>query len=156
MNPNWVRWIVASINKHFNDVINPTLYMHIEGTDRRSQDLHDYAEFRRDGPQATELSKGYWELDIEVDILVVNEFSPNDLYALERNLGLVQSAFTTDIPVFMYGDGDDDDPLVQLGCLVLCPRPDEPIRTTFFGQVQNELRLRQASVDACYRMNLTV
>lgn len=155
MNANWTRWIIASLNKHFSDIISPTLYMFIEGTDRHTEERRDYAEFRRDGPRACELSRGYWQFDVYVDVLVVNEMNDTDIYTLERSLGLVQSAFTTDIPVFQYGDGPSDNSLIQLGCLVLCPNPDEPIRTTYFGQVQNDVRLRQASVEACYRMYLT-
>lgn len=149
MNPNWTRWIIASINKHFSDAVSP-FDLFIEGTDRRTALEHDYAELRRDGPEYCELSKGYWQIDITIDILVVNKLNDQDIYTLERNVGLVQSAFTTDIPVFEYGDS----PLSQLGCLVLCPRPDEPIRTNYFGQVENDSRLRQVSVDACYRMNI--
>jgi hypothetical protein len=151
MNPNWTRWIVASINKHFADIIKPDLDLYIEGTDRRTGQEQNYAELRHDGPRCTELSKGYWHIDVVVDILVVSKTNDQDIYTLERNLGLVQSAFTEDIPVFKYGD----DPSDQLGCLTLCPRPDEPIRTNNFGQVENDTRLRQASVDACYRMNLS-
>lgn len=151
MNPDWMRWIISSINKYFSDAISPSLYLYISGTDRRTESLKDYAELRRDGPSCTELSKNYWQIDVVIDILVVNKMNVGDLYAFERNIGLVQSAFTTDFPVYMYGNSPDE----MLGCFVLRPQPDEPIRTSYFDQIQNDLRLRQASVEACYRMFLT-
>lgn len=158
MNPNWQRWVVASFNKHFNDAItgnNPPLFMYVEGTDRRTNEQQTYTELRVDGPYYTELSKGYWQLDVEVDILIMHKVGNVDLYAPQRAIGIVLAAFTTDIPVFMYGDGTDDDSLTQLGCFVLLPDEPEPIRVTNFGQPRLENREYQSTVNAKYRMFLS-
>lgn len=157
MNPNWQRWITASLNKNFNDVLSDAdqpLPLYIEGTDRRTNELQTYAELRVDGPYYVELSKGYWQIDVDIDVLIDHKVNNEDLYAMQRAIGTVLAAFTTDIPVFMYGDGTDDDPMTQLGCFKLLP-DEEPIRVTNFGQPKLENREYQATVNAKYRMNLS-
>lgn len=155
MNLNWQRWITASLYKHFKDACDSaSLFMYIEGTDRRTNEQRTYAELRVDGPYYTELSKGYWQIDVDIDVLVMDKTNNVDLYSMQRAIGNVLAAFTTDIPVFMYGAGTDDDPMTQLGCFKLLPNDAEPIRVTNFGQPKLEIKESQASVEARYRMNL--
>lgn len=150
-NPNWSRWIAASINKHFNDVLSASnLPLYIEGTDRRTDCIQDYAELRYTGPRFTELSRNYWQIDIDLDVLVVSKTNDANIYTPETEVGVVLAAFTEDIAVFTYGD----DPNVQLGCFRLSP--DNPgVIVNNFGYPRDQVRLRQASVEATYRMNLS-
>ena len=83
-NPNWPRWIKASIAQHFKNAIGTNLFVHLEGEDRRTKDKHAYCEVRLDGPKSNELSKGYWEIDITIDVLVDTYKSEDDLYLHER------------------------------------------------------------------------
>lgn len=155
MDPNWLRWIVASITKHFADALNGSLYLQIEGTDRRTDQLQDYAELRYDGPTFDELSKGYWCIHINLDVLVCSKINDVNIYTPQVDVGVVLAAFTSDIPIFCYGNGQQDDPNLQLGCMVLKPYADVPIRVTNFGINREQVRLRQASVEATYRMYIT-
>ncbi len=153
-NPNWVRWIRASVNQHFHTIVQPSgLMLLFEGTDRRTEDQRDASELRLDGPKINEISKGYWRFDIVIDVLIKSALSDQNIYTIERDQGNVLAAFTTSISVFKYGDGIDDDQ-TYLGCLVLCPDYGEAIIVTNFGQVQNEVRVRQSTVEATYRMEL--
>ena len=136
--------------------LSPPLDLYIEGVDRRTDSEANYAELRYDGPHFDEISRGYWQVDIAIDVLVTSKLNDQNIYTLEINNGAVLAAFTTDVPVFLYGDGPSDNPTTQLGCFSLCPRPDEPIRVTNFGQIQNDARFRQTSIEATYRMNLSV
>lgn len=158
MNPDWQRWITMSLNKAFNDSLSdadPPLFLYIEGTNRRTNEQKTYAELRIDGPYYTELSKDYWQIDVDIDVLVMNKTNNEDMYAMQRAIGTVLAAFTTDIPVFMYGNGTDDNPMTQLGCFRLLPNDEVPIRVTNFGQPKLENREYQATVNAKYRMNLS-
>lgn len=152
-NPNWIRWIKSSINLHFDALISG-IPLFIEG-ENRDDGLKSSAELRMDGPDFSEISKGYWQFDIMIDVLIKSHFSDKDAYIRERNIGYVLAAFTTDISIFRYGDSADDDRTALLGCFKLCPSEGEPIRVLHFGQVTNDIRLTQTSVQAAYRMNLT-
>jgi hypothetical protein len=155
VDPNWPRWIAASLARHFDaELTLAGLPMYLEGQDRRTDRLTDYAEFRYTGPRITELSKDYWQLDVDVDVLVVSKTSDSNIYTPEAGVGVVLAAFTPDIPVFRYGKGPQDDPDDQLGCLRMVPQTGG-VLVTNFGPPKDQVRLRQASVEATYRMNLS-
>jgi hypothetical protein len=155
VDPNWIRWIVSSLNKHFNDALTAAgLPLFVEGPDRRTDKLQDYAEFRYSGPRFLELSKGYWQVDVDIDILVVSKTNDINIYTPEVGVGNVLAAFTNDVAVFQFGTGPGDDPNAQLGCLRLVP-PNGGLTVNNFGYPREQVRLRQASVEATYRMNLS-
>jgi hypothetical protein len=149
---HWPRWIKTSIYKHFKSQLDP-LYIYFEGAERL-QDDHERAEVRIDGPHLTELSKGYWQIEVVVDILVLVKMG-NDLYSIDRVVGNVLAAFQESISILQYGDGPDDDPGTMLGCLLLCPDDKESIIVTNFGQPNINSKMLQQTVEAKYRMNLT-
>lgn len=146
MDPRWTRWIVASLNTWFTAHINIPLF--ISGTDRRTETLHDYAELRIDGPAYNELSKGYWRVDVTVDVLVVSKMNDRNIYSLEDDIASVCSAFNGPIPIYEYRDA----PATTLDCLVSNPGATV---VTMFGQFRNDLRLRQATVESKYHTFLT-
>jgi hypothetical protein len=157
MDSNWPRWIKASVNRAFDQDIRVAsgLPLFIEGTDRRTEDLQTYAELRIDGPTITELSKGYWQFEITIDVLVNSKRNDEDIYTLERAVGNVLAAFKHSISVFKFGDGLNDNPTELLDCLILLPRAKDSIIVTNFGQTDIAVRLFQTTVEASYRMNLT-
>jgi hypothetical protein len=153
MNPNWPRWIKASCAKHFQDRLNP-LHLFIEGSNRDTAGKRTYAEFRLDGPYSSEISKNYWQLDIDINILVVTIRDDHDNYEHERNVGIVASAFTRGIVIWKYGNSPGDDPLEKLGCLQMNPDRKDLIEIGNFGQVANDARMIQSTVESHYRLNL--
>jgi hypothetical protein len=144
VDPNLVRWLVSSILLYFGNGI--TIPVFNEGHNRRTDDLKDYCEVRYTGPRIIELSHRYWDIQLDVDVLVVNKTNDKDLYTLERNVGQVLSLFNTDIAVMKYGD----DPNIQVGCF-RCG----PVTVNHFGEIKHPHRLRQASLEATYQLNLT-
>jgi hypothetical protein len=116
-NENWSRWIFASASKHFYDGINSDVPLFIEGQDRtKFADLLNKAEFRINGPSFEELSKNYWKLDCEINV-VLQTAKTKELHTKEKLVGKIVSTFTN-INVKRYGDGLSDDN-TYLGCLQL-------------------------------------
>ena len=152
MNVNWPRWTRASFNVAFVNAISTEsgLPLFIEGTDRRTEKLPAYAELRLSGPSVTELSRGYFQLDLMVDVLVCTKRNDGDIYAHDRSIQSALSAFTTNVSVFQFGD----DPSVLVGCYVLLPRSKESIAITNFGQVDPTVRMFQSTIEATYRLCL--
>lgn len=149
-NPNWPRWVHASLSKHFETIITAgNLPIFFEGDDRRTRTLRDYCEYRNDGPRIRELSNNYYRLFAPVNILVVSGMNDVDVHRIQRSIGLVTSAFTKTINVFRFGDGVDDDGSL-LGCMVLIQDRRNDLKINHFGQIDETTRLQQASVEGHY------
>ena len=155
MNTNWAKWVVASVIKYFSDNISFDVF--IEGMDRETSKLSDFAEIRVDGPKFNELSKNYWKIRIEVNILIHSVMSDTDLYHFYDNIGIVNKAFQNCISVYKRGNNVEDDNS-HVGCLKLViDRYDrENIVTSNFGQIDKSVKLQQATVEAHYEMYLNV
>ena len=155
------RWINASINKHFlgfRDIIKQDqivkivseVPLFIEGTDRQTSNLEDFAELRINGPLIKECSKGYFDVDVMVNVIIQSKMNNEDIYKHQRDIGTLLKAFTDHIDVFKYGDDSS-----FFGCLVMRTDQSQKIDITNFGQIDPAIRLLQSVVAAEYRMNLT-
>ncbi len=153
-NANWPRWIYASTTKHFQAIADAyPISMYIEGVERDTRNESKWLEFRMDGPQTTELSKNYFRLDIEINILWSVHLDSIDFHDQQRIFGMLVEAMT-DICIHKYGEGvGDDDSL--LGTLILQQDLNNPIRGNNFGQVRPDTQLVQGSVEGTYRMYLS-
>ncbi len=153
-NTNWPRWIYASTSKYFQAIADAyPMHMFLEGVERDTKNESKWLEFRVDGPQTREISKGYFRLDVEINILWSIHLSSTDFHDQQRIPGMLVEAMT-DICIYKYGDGDDDDDSL-LGVLILSQDPNSPIRNNNFGQVRPDTQLVQGSVEGTYRMHLT-
>ncbi len=154
MNPNWPRWIKASIVKAFGDQLATDLKMYVEECDRAALDGNsDFCELRVDGPTGYERSLGEWELAVEINILVSSIRSEKDAYQLERTNGLVVQCFTNGITVFRYGNGDGDDSGEE-GCLILRTDKNSGVVVSNFG-APPDVRILQSSVEGHYKGKFT-
>jgi hypothetical protein len=155
MNGNWPRWVLTSIEKHFNDN-RGTLTMFIEGQHRNTDTLQDFMELRTNGPHIIELSRNYFNVGIEVNVLLHSVMNDQDAHKLRDNIGLVVAIFT-DIIVYKYGDNAVDDGTI-LTCLRLKqnPRGIEGDRLTVsnFGQIKPSIKLQQATIEGHYETDL--
>ncbi len=144
---NWPRWIFASISKHFNDVaILNSIPMFIEGTHRFTKSDKKYFELRIDGPNFQEVSKNYFRLDVNVNILWAFNQDDEDFHEPQRIIGFLAHAID-DICIYKYGSGVlDDSSLLGMLQLKLGPRANN------FGQVRSDVRLMQGTVEGTYRM----
>jgi hypothetical protein len=160
--PNWPRWIVASVADHFkqlsDDIELPLL---VEGIDEREAEkirTMDHFELRLHGPETKEVSKGYFRLYVEINLLVTSFVGgeQQNAYDMTQFLGLIQQAASEDIPVHKYGNtpGVDDDSF--LGCLKPDSARNEAVTVFHFGEIDRERHIRQSAVDGRYRIELTV
>ena len=160
-NPHWPRWIFASTADYFKQVADGIeLPILIEGIDEREAEkmrANDHVEFRINGPAVTELSRGYFRLDVDVNLLLTSMMGgqTKNAYDIVEQAGVFLQAAGGPIPVFKYGEGPDDDESL-LGCLTLRSGKRDAVRVIHFGQIGRDDRLRQSAVDARYRMHLMV
>jgi hypothetical protein len=154
MNTNWSRWIFASICKHF-DAHKDSLTMFIEHQLRDTRLIKDFIELRMDGPRFLQASKDYWEITVEINVLIQSTLDDKDYHRIERSIGIVVNAFTN-IYVLRLGNGVSDDQSL-LGCLKLIQNAGkrEYLQVYRLGQVDKTNKIVQAVVEGHYRMELT-
>jgi len=155
-NPNWPRWIFASVSKHFTDSVSAAgLTLFIEGQHRDTRELKDFLEMRTDGPTLREVSKGFWVFRLEINILVQSAMDDKNYHRIHQDVGVAAAAFATAIDVFKLGNNPQDDQS-YLGCLILIQNrsSQDYLEINHFGQIDKKTKLMQASVEGHYRMEL--
>lgn len=154
---NLTRWIFASVTKHFYDR-RGGYEMWIEGQRRRGGEDANQIEVRMDGPDLTEVSKDYWRVFIEVNILCSAVLDDQSFHTLHQMVGDISSKFTN-IGVFRLGvDTDPSNDGTLIGCLELVQHPSPSrgrLRIRHFGQVNPEIALIRASVEGHYQAFFT-
>jgi hypothetical protein len=153
MNPNWIRWIVASVNKHFEAQL-VGYELHYEGQHYETKTVRTTIEVRTDGPHFAEICKDVWQLKLEINLLAQVLMSDKDFYEPERVKGRLAAAMTDYIIIKEYGDGEE-----TVGCLTRIDNADgikgDWIAVNSFGQIEAVTKLIQFSVEAHYQMELT-
>ena len=152
-NANWTRWILASISKHI-DARKEGLNLFIEGQHRKTEGETSYLELRYQGPNLAEVSKGYWQVNVSVNMLIVTIMDDENWHDHVTNVGIAQAAFTT-IFVYKYGSKAGDDSSL-LGCLKLVDAGREPIETSNFGQIDPNVKVQETTVEGHYELELSV
>lgn len=152
-NPNWTRWIVASVVKYLKDVADanniPSL---IEGVEERTTDVSqdNKAEIRVNGPFLTEVSKDYFKGTVGVNVHITYRID-EDVYGIHKWCGVFLEAMTGNIPILKLGEAGEDQS--RIACLSTDDSKD-PIRVLYFGQVDKTDRVLQVVVDARYVVEL--
>jgi len=156
VNKNWPRWIFASISDHFKTVAAAdNVPLLIEGIEDRTSDKIrqlDHAELRINGPVSKEPSKGFYILNVTVNIIIQNYMSEENAYNIINNEGVFFAGMGP-IDVFKHGNGPDDDGSF-LGCLVLREDLLEPRFVARFGQLKEDVRIRESMVGGKYKICL--
>ena len=151
---HWPRWIFASASKYFEQIAQENnLHFFIEGTERFTSDYQKYIEFRLDGPNMVELSKDYYRLEVEINLLWSFNQDQEDFHETERIKGILIEAMT-DICIYKYGNGASDDNSL-LGVLSLKQDNRNLIRVNNFGQIRQDVKLMQGTVEGTYLMELS-
>ena len=145
----WARWALIAFYSAANSVKTDDYPVYLEGDTRTTALLRNFAEVRLDGPNITEPSRGFFNLDVTFNLLINSKVDPDDLYSTERILGQFQQAFTNVIECYKYGDGAIDDDSF-LGCYTL----QSEIEVNKFGLIESGTRLMQSTLEARYRMTL--
>lgn len=162
-NERWPRWITSSIAKYLDtNVATPaSLPFLVEGVDDRTQEFEeasDRAECRINGPWTSELSKDYWRVWVDINLMLTCNMdgSQKNAYRLEEIAGKFLNALDTVIATYRLGssavDPQNDGSL--LGCLRSRSGKNDSIRIIHFGQINKTDRVRQAVVDGRYVMYL--
>ncbi len=158
MNPAWTRWINASVAVYMKTVTDtlkiPLLFDGID--EREPEKMHyNHAELRIGGPFVKELSKNYWYLQVDINILLTYLMQPTEdnVYDLQTWCGVIQEAMDGPIYVYKYG-GEPGDDEAYVGCLRPRTGRYETNRVLSFGQISRVDRVRQAMIDARYEMYL--
>lgn len=153
-NPDWDRWIFATMSGDFAQQFDTDYQVFVEGTHRGLPDDTELVEFRLDGPHQKQPSKGYFILECEINILCRSYMDDDDFHKMRRLVGKVKSWLGQDHCIYRYGDGlNDDDSL--LGTLQLKNRgPRNTVRVNHFGQVDHQYRIEEATVAASFEIHL--
>ena len=154
VNRDWPRWIFASISKWFSDRRNG-VPLYLEGFDIQQVPPKDWAELRMNGPFFRNPSHNYWVVSVDVNILLQITPDNEDNHKLWRIAGIFLDAMQGEIPVYKYGDTENDDQSL-FGCLAIEPVKDEEIVLANFGRVDPEIQMMRSAISALYRMDLTL
>lgn len=146
------RWLFSSITKHISAAV-PNYPIFIEGQHRLIERVaQDHIEIRVDGPYLSELSKGYWRISVEINVIIHSVMNDKNFHRKWVTVGAVVKAMDT-IPVY-----DSESKLI--GCL---RRKESPrgvrgdwISVNHFGQIEPQTHLEQSSVEAHYMMDLEI
>ncbi len=164
INPDWVRWIIASLYSHFHQSIEVEQGLQTHMTGERF-DLkfrkNTHCEVRVDGPRFKEISKGlfyvYLEVNIFVSVNMGNETpttsKKHQLYGMAIEQGKVLKALSQAIPILKLGSGINDTG-EQLCCLTLSTASGrkDMIEINNYGQIDQNVPLQQSSLEAHYFM----
>ena len=156
MNEHLARWTTASIVDYFKTItLGLALPMFVEGLDEHSAQLMeiDRAELQINGPLVREVSKDYWRLHVDVNILIIDHMQMRleNAYSSIAWGGKLLSAMMDPIPVFKYGTGAADTGAL-VGCLTQRMGISEPARLINYGQVSVDARIRQSAVAGQFEM----
>jgi hypothetical protein len=158
-NPNWARWVFASVASYLKEVAQEAeLPVLVEGLDERTTEFMeatDRGEIRITGPFTREASHNYFYIEVVVNVLFVSRYEEQkNQYAIIQKMGVFQEAMDGAIAVYKYGKEPGDDEHALVGCLSPLQGRNDTIRVLHFGQVDPTDRLKQSMVDARYRMEL--
>lgn len=157
-NPNWARWIFASIAKTLNTVADDNnIEAIVEGIDDETDGFTqatDRVEIRISGPFTKEMS-GEYRIQMDVNVILTSRFDgkQKNRHLLLTNAGLFHEAMDKAILIYRYGSGVGDDGS-YLGCLTPRSGKNDTIRVIHFGKVDPTDKIRQSVVDNRYEMYL--
>lgn len=155
INPNWSRWVWASVTKFMDENKGP-YFMFIEGQTRLTDGKEVFFEFRMDGPSIREPSNNYFVFDITINFCLQVAIDNYDAHKFMRCFGWVQSMFRPCIPVYKFGNGPQDDPNFLIGNFILKnSREIDIVKGLQLGQIDPVMRLMQGTVEARYRMDFS-
>jgi len=159
VNPNWARWIFASIAKYLSAVaVTNNIPVIVEGVNDETDaftEATDRVEIRISGPFTTQMT-GEYRIRMDVNVILTSRFDGQvkNRHAILTNAGLFHEAMDQAILIYKYGNTPADDDS-YLGCLVPRSGKNDTVRVIHFGKVDSTDKVKQSAVDARYEMFLT-
>ena len=149
MRKHWNRWIYNSISTYFSVFADAnSLYLYIAGRSDEKDKHDEFIELRISHVITSEISKNYYKINVNIDVLYSTHLIPEDGYRAQKIAGLIEYAIT-DICVYKYGNGSDDDDTL-LGTLQL----QDSVESNYFGQIRPDTRLLQGVTSASLQMTI--
>lgn len=157
-NENWDRWIFSTMSfdfvQQFTNDPDVDFELFIEGTHRGLPEETELLEFRMNGPQRLQPSRGCFVLTVQINILIRSYMDDNDFHKMRRNVGKVVNWLAQNHCIFRYGDGPNDDQTL-LGELHLKNRNrSDRMQINHFGQIDPKFRIEEATVEAEFEIHL--
>lgn len=155
IDPNWDRWIMASMVKSFTDALLPNYKIFVEDQPIADSVIQaDHLEFRLNGPYIQEVSKDTFYIDVEVNILVVTQIDPKDFYKARKMAGDVANAFNNNICINKLGTGPYDDQ-TYIGTMILDTKTAKSrVKIDHFGQIDPNISVSHSTIAGRYCMTL--
>lgn len=152
VNPNWARWAFASVAVHFKRVAEeahvPSL---MEGLDERTTAFMEAplrVEIRMSGPFTKELSKDYYEVGVDVNLLLTGCYEiDGNQYDINKAAGIFHAALGDGFSILRLGKEPGDDGSL-VGCMMPRTERNDAVRVYQFGQVDQTDRMKQVMIDA--------
>jgi hypothetical protein len=156
IDPNWARWVFASVSKFFEEHRGHTK-MFVEGTDMKGRrEDEDYFEFRFNGPIIDEVSKEWYFLFFDVNILVCSLQDQKNFHRLHNSVGRASTMFDKVIPIYKYGDGPDDDGSLIDCAYLITEGGNGGIYINHHGKFDPTLNVLQSTVEGSYRLTIAL
>lgn len=153
MNPNWARWVFASVADFLKSVADAnSLPSIIDGAEDRSDafsQASDRVEIRITGPTIAEVSKGSFHFIVDANVLLSCRYEEKNAYRRQTLIGAFQAAMAGPIPVYEFGAEPGDDKSF-VGCLTI----KGPVALHHFGQLTYPERQSESMCDVRYIMDL--
>jgi hypothetical protein len=156
------RYLFASIADAMKTVAGtlslPVLVEHFDERTETFMQAADRAEIRITGPLVRHGGKDYYDLFIDVSVLLVSRYdkSNKNPFDIIRYAGAFVAALEAPIAVWNYGpvagdyDEDDEETQLHLGCLTL--RPGQGVTVLHHGQVDSVEKVKMSEINA--RLNM--
>lgn len=153
--PNWERWIFASMVDSFLTAFvstGPDLF--VEGTHRELPDDKALFEFRMDAVDTKQPSRGYFVLLAEISVFIQVRLDDDEFGSIRQRSGEIDVWLGNDHCILRVGNGPADDQSF-LGNLQYQSRDKlDGVRKGNFGQIDAAVRIEQASVEASFEMTI--
>ncbi len=152
INPNWNRWLFASVTTYFQDAISPLKFV---AESQNEVVTGDQVNLRMTGPQWLQCTANQYYAEIVISNLIRCMIDSKDFHKIFRMVGIVEAACIVCIPVKKYGNTIGvDDATVVIGQLILQRNGDRDVETAHYGQISAELPAFESTVEAKYRIDL--
>jgi hypothetical protein len=145
------RWIVASAIKLFK-TLNEGVALYIEGEDNLIVKNDKHLEIRIDGPYSKPLANNEYRHYVEINILVNSTRSENDFYERHNLQGIAAQILNRDICVYKIGNVGKNSADDQSFVGVLRLLPNDMIKTSDFGRINETTEVYQSVAEAHYEM----
>jgi hypothetical protein len=147
------RWVHASIKNYIKGAFQ-NVPIFIEGETDKKPDAPFFIELRIDGPSMDRSGtrSEYWG-DVQINLLITCNKDEKYVNILQDKMGLCWEALDNCIPIKRAGSRD---PIDNLSAVTVLQLIDHPFEINNFGQVDQNIRIQQAAVEAHYRFQITL